>query len=92
MTQTDSTGKKESRQEMIDRLSLIALGDRECDMSDNDLAALEWLLLSHAEVVTALKAVVEALRIHAPGTPLNNHQFDALGIQANNAIQKAEGR
>lgn len=44
----------------------------------------------HDDLLAALKAVVEALRIHAPGTKLNNHQFDALGIDAYAAIAKAE--
>ena len=33
-----------------------------------------------------LEEILEALRIHAPGTPLNNHRFDALGIKAYAAL------
>ena len=41
-------------------------------------------------MLEALKEVIEVLRIHAPGTPLNNHRFDALGIKAHAAIAAAE--
>lgn len=44
-----------------------------------------------AELLAAFKAVMEALRIHAPGTPLNNKEnFDAIGSRAYKAIAKAE--
>lgn len=44
----------------------------------------------NAELLAVLKEVVETLRREAPGTPLNNHRFDGLGIRANNAINRAE--
>ncbi len=50
------------------------------------------LIAAAPDLLAALKAVVDVLRKEAPGTPLNHHQYDAIGIQANNAIAKAEGR
>lgn len=38
----------------------------------------------------ALKEIVAALQADAPGTPLNNHKYDALGMQARKAISRAE--
>jgi hypothetical protein len=43
-----------------------------------------------SELLVVLKEIVEALRREAPGTPLNNHQFDALGARANAVIARAE--
>lgn len=37
----------------------------------------------------ALAEVIKALRQDAPGTPLNNHKYVQLGIQASNALAKA---
>lgn len=34
----------ESPRDMLERLKLIASGERECDLSDNDTAALFWLI------------------------------------------------
>ncbi len=48
------------------------------------------LVSASPDLLEVLKEVVEALRIHAPGTSLNNHNFDALGIKAHAAIDKAE--
>ena len=48
----------ETPQEMLDRLSLIALGDRYCDLSDNDTAALEWVLGTRAELYAAAEAML----------------------------------
>lgn len=42
------------------------------------------------QMLAALTAIIAMLRKEAPGTPLNNHRFDALGIQAYNAIAAAE--
>lgn len=50
------------------------------------------LIAAAPDLLEALTEVMDALRIHAPGTPLNNHRFDALGIKAHAAINKAEGR
>ncbi len=40
-------------------------------------------------LLAALEEVMEALRVNAPGTPLNNHRFDSVGIKAYAAIAKA---
>lgn len=42
------------------------------------------------ELLSVLKAIVAVLQQEAPGTPLNNHKYDALGIQAHAAIANAE--
>jgi hypothetical protein len=42
------------------------------------------------EAIDCLKEITDALRINAPGTPLNNHRFDALGIRAHKAIDNGE--
>lgn len=57
----------------------------------------EWhanahLIAAAPELLAALKDVIDTLQREAPGTPLNNHRFDALGIQAHKAIAKAEAR
>lgn len=44
------------------------------------------------ELYEALSELVETLRKEAPGTPLNNHRFDGLGIKANAALAKARGQ
>ena len=49
------------------------------------------LIASAPDLLEALEEVMDALRIHAPGTALNNHKFDALGIKAYAAIAKAKG-
>jgi hypothetical protein len=54
------TDQPETPQEMLSRLALIASGERECDMSDNDLAALRWLLGSVSVPSTAEQAVERA--------------------------------
>jgi hypothetical protein len=40
------------------------------------------------ELRDVLRELLEALRREAPGTPLNNHRFDALGAKAYAAIAK----
>jgi hypothetical protein len=50
------------------------------------------LIAAAPDLLAALKAIVDALRIDAPGTPLNNHKYDVLGAAAHAAIAKAEGR
>lgn len=44
------------------------------------------------DVLEVLKEVLAALRKEAPGTPLNNHRFDQLGIRAYNVVADAEVR
>lgn len=48
------------------------------------------LISAAPDLLRALEDILEALRIHAPGTALNNHQFDVLGIAAYAAIAKAK--
>jgi hypothetical protein len=55
-------------------------------------AANARLLAAAPELLAALKAIVAVLQKEAPGTALNHHQYDAIGIQAHAAIAKAEGR
>ncbi|CCM77087.1 hypothetical protein [Rhizobium mesoamericanum] len=42
------------------------------------------------DLYEALKELLDMLRNEAPGTRLNNHRFDALGIKAHTALRKAE--
>ncbi|MEY4385608.1 MAG: hypothetical protein RLY20_891 [Verrucomicrobiota bacterium] len=49
-------------------------------------------LRSHVALVEALEEILEALRVDAPGTPLNNHKYDALGIKARAALSHAKAR
>lgn len=46
-------------------------------------------LTAAADVTEALTEVMTMLRKEAPGTPLNNHRFDALGVKAYAALAKA---
>lgn len=48
----------ETPQEMLDRLSLIVLGERDCDLSDHDCEALEFMLTTRAVMYDALKYIV----------------------------------
>ena len=50
------------------------------------------LIAAAPDLLEALKEALDLLRKEAPGTPLNNHRFDAIGIRAYAAIAKAEGR
>jgi hypothetical protein len=45
---------------------------------------------SHVALVEALEEILEALRVDAPGTPLNNHKYDALGIKARAGLSHAK--
>lgn len=49
------------------------------------------LIASAPELYEALDEVMALLRKEAPGTPLNNHRFDALGMKAHAALAKACG-
>jgi hypothetical protein len=56
---------------------------------DAESLANARLLAAAPDLLEALSELVEVLRKEAPGTALNNHRFDALGIKANDAIRKA---
>jgi hypothetical protein len=49
------------------------------------------LIAAAPELYEALAELMDTLRREAPGTSLNNHRFDALGLKANNALAKARG-
>jgi hypothetical protein len=66
----------------------------ECDAT----TVVQWINEGDARLIAAapelfevLSDLLEMLRKEAPGTPLNNHRFDALGIKAHNALTKARG-
>ena len=40
----------------------------------------------HLELRSVLRDILNALRDDAPGTPLNNHKYDQLGIRAYAAL------
>ena len=44
------------------------------------------------EAIAVLTDIVATLQREAPGTPLNNHRFDALGIRANNIINRSSAQ
>lgn len=48
----------ESPKDMLSRLALIATGERECDLSDNDALALAWVLNSHKRLYRVAELVV----------------------------------
>lgn len=56
------------------------------EMYDYRLAAER---AKNAKLVEALEEILEALRVDAPGTPLNNRKYDALGIEARAALAAA---
>lgn len=47
------------------------------------------MIAAAPDLAEALKELLDALRIHAPGTDMNNHKFDALGIKCHDALTKA---
>lgn len=62
----------ESLKEQLERLHLIASGDRDCDMSDNDLCALRAVLMTLAEAEADNQRLREALdEARATNTRLN---------------------
>jgi hypothetical protein len=67
-----------------------------CEVTDRtvaeNIASLPDLLKHQADLLNVMKEIMAVLRKEAPGTSLNNHRFDALGIRAYAAIAKAEGR
>ena len=83
-------GKKNANGSTTYSLSFPALQLTEYPENQEEIAkSLARDLNSHADVVDALSEVLKALREEAPGTPLNNHRFDALGIKAYAALAKA---
>ena len=76
----------ETAQEMLDRLSLIVLGERDCDLSDNDTAALEWALTTRAAMLIALKQI----RKTCPTDPDATREFNVAWALLESAIVKAE--
>jgi len=50
--------EKENTKDMLSRLKLIATGERDCDLSDNDAEALAWILNSHRRLLTVAANVV----------------------------------
>lgn len=49
------------------------------------------LIAAAPDLFSALRDILQLLRNEAPGTPLNNRQFNDLGIRAYAAIAKAKG-
>jgi hypothetical protein len=47
------------------------------------------LIAAAPDLLEALTELMAMLRKEAPGTTLNNHRFDALGIKCNAAIKRA---
>lgn len=72
--------------EMIADCSETGRPDDECA----NAAFIVQACNAHHQLVEALKEVVAALRENAPGTALNNHRFDALGIKCHKALALAE--
>jgi hypothetical protein len=79
----------ESGRDMYSRLNLIALGERDCDMSDNDIAALRWMLVMHGELLDALKKLADYAGGYDEYADIGLAQriSDAISV-----ITKAEGR
>lgn len=48
----------ETPKEMLSRLTLIATGERECDLSNNDARALAWLINCHLPLYGVSQTVV----------------------------------
>ncbi len=54
-----------------------------------DAAEMERKNAAMREVIEAFDEVLSFLRKEAPGTPLNNHRFDNIGIRAYAAVSHA---
>jgi hypothetical protein len=74
-----------------DSAVLAIVVDNAVTLETPRLDANARLIAAAPELYEALAELVETLRREAPGTALNNHRFDALGIKANNALSKARG-
>lgn len=89
MTKDQGATEFESASEMLSRLQLIANGDRDCDLSENDEAALAFALDSHQGLLEALRLAQYWLANSVPivdlGGPLPLPVIEA-------ALAKAEGR
>lgn len=53
-----TTTDKETPDDMLSRLTLIASGERECDLSDHDAMALAWLINCHRPLLDVARTVV----------------------------------
>lgn len=73
--------------EIVDYLSNTRWID---EREDPDQEANCRLIAAAPCLLDALTEVITVLRENAVGTPLNNHRFDAVGRQANNALALAK--
>ena len=82
----------ESFKEQLSRVQMMADGSPTWDLSDNDTAALEAVLASHAELFVALEAAKEELCHCADkfGCSMDDSLFGVLR-KVNAAIAKARG-
>ena len=61
------TNEQETPKEMISRLQLIVAGERDCDMSDNDIRALGWLLDAYLTLPPEVGSAPVSAQGHATG-------------------------
>lgn len=78
------------REEQAEARAVGADGSIWWDVSETLYARIEADAEIGRELVAVLEEVLEVLRIHAPGTPLNNKTFDQLGIRARAALAMAK--
>jgi hypothetical protein len=74
------------RQEVILSSNLYERISLASDRIEADAARIKTLKKALREMGETLTEIVEALRKDAPGTPLNNHKYDRLGMRATSAI------
>lgn len=60
-------------------------------LEKGECESLTRLLSAAPELFEALDELLAMFRKEAPGTTLNNHRFDALGIKCHTALAKARG-